>query len=653
MASSSPSFLDRVSPTRQKPPILPLYTSRPKPSDDYDLDDLSPRPDVSLLSESPPLPIMMSTARSPSPLDPWDDDPFGPADTFSKLKPKTMFAGPPPPITASVVLQPSAASGRRGPRRPVRQNEAKGMSSSRLSFGSIMFDHSSRDSSKSRVDSVWRNLRHRERALHREVQRLLDIQATRLGSGAETLDASTGGAETWSDSGSSTPTGTFYSTATSKSRMVASLDPPIRATPRGDIIPVRQPKVHGQQGLRAARSGLRQALAALTGLKTEENAYIESALSQRKKALSYLDKLDKRRASISAELQSLADDEEEPLAKELRTLGEQHDTLGQEIRELEEKLVGMRNRHRWLERKMEDVHNRREAGLSGYRGALKEVEGEVTSLLRRPPIEPLDLDVIEAVSRNETGSGNDVQDLPSGAEFFRMIPTRRTLSMAKDWWESEMDFLHKRKAQVDKDRDALDQGTELWQETVKLVTTFEADLRQSLSGGASLAKGKQTPRAQQEGVEALLPRMAQVILELEANMRLAEQNSWNLLICAVGAELEAFRDAASLLRGSLPKHQVAAAKVDDIEEPWHNGDDQEEQMLQKNVATATTQGHQGESDNEVPPDLLVSHLEEHLEEHDDDHSNVGSIRTSSSRRDSDNEVPPEFLAEHSNDEGID
>ncbi|KAK0379195.1 hypothetical protein CPAR01_16628 [Colletotrichum paranaense] len=649
MASGSHSFLDRLSPSRQRSPILPLYSSRPKPSDDYDLDDLSPRPDVSLLSESPPLPIKMSKGRSPSPVDPWDDDPFGPAGSVSKLKPKAMFVGPPPPIAASVVLQPSASSGRRGSRGSTHKNEPKGMSSSRLAFGSILFDHSSRDSSKSRVDSVWRNLQHRERALHKEVQRLLDIQATRLGSGAESLDASTVGAETWSDSGSSTPTGTFYSTATSRSRMMASLDPPVRATPRGDIIPVRQPKAQGQQGLRAARSGLRQALAALTGLKTEENAYIESALSQRRKALSYLDKLDKRRVSISAELHSLADDDEEPLAKELRGLGEQHDSLGQEIRELEEKLVGMRNRHRWLERKMEDVHNRREAGLSGYRGALREVEGEVTALLRRPPIEPLDLDVVEAVSRNDSGTGTDIQELPGGAEFFRMIPARRTLSMAKDWWESEMDFLQKRKAQVDKDRDALDQGTELWQETVKLVTTFEADLRQSLSGGASSAKGKQTPRAQQEGVEALLPRMAKVILELEANMRTAQQNTWNLLICAVGAELEAFRDAEALLRGSLPKPQAAATKVDDIEEPWHNGDDQEEQISQANLATATTETHHGESDNEVPPDLLVSHLEEH----DDDRSHVGSIRTSSSRRDSDNEVPPEFLAEHSNDEGID
>ncbi|KZL63482.1 autophagy-related protein 28 [Colletotrichum incanum] len=654
MAPDSPSFLGRLSPTRQKSPILPLYTPRARHTEAYDLDNLSPRPDEALLPESPRSPITMSKRRSPSPTDPWDDDPLSPAGSVSKLKPKAMFTGPPPPIAASVLLQQPSSQSRRGSgeRTVDTNNSTKGMAASRVTFGSILFDHGPRDPTTSRVDSVWRNLQHRERSLQKEVQRLLDMQATGLVSGSESLELSTGGSETWSDSGSSTPTGTFYSTATSKSRMMASLDPPVRATPRGDIIPVRQPKTSGPQGLRAARNGLRRALVALTSLKAEENEYIESALSQRKKALAYLDKLDTRKASISAELHSLADDEEEPLAKELRGLGGQHDSLGQEIRELEEKLVGMRNRQKWLERKMEDVRNRREAGLSGYRGALKEVEGEVASLLRRPPIEPLDLEVVEAVSRSDFGSASGAQDPPGGADFFRMIPARRTLAMAKDWWESETDLLQKRKMQIDKDRDALDQGTELWQEAIQLVTNFEADLRQSLSGGGSTtAKGKKPQRAEQEGVKALLPRMGKVILELEEHMRIAERNSWNLLICAIGAELEAFREAESLLRASLQQYQ-AALTVEDVEEPWHNGDGEPQPATQANPGDTRTAGsHHDESDNEVPPDLLVSRLEEH----DDGHSHVGSLQTASSRRDSDNEVPPEFLAEHSNehDVGID
>ncbi|KAK1574136.1 uncharacterized protein LY79DRAFT_583205 [Colletotrichum navitas] len=648
MAPGSPRFLDRLSPTRQKSPILPLYTSRARRSDDYDLDDLSPRPDEALLPESPRSPITMSTRRSPSPAGPWDDHTPSPAGSVSKMKPKAMFAGPPPPIATSVLLQPPASQTSRPSRDGTvdMKKSTKGMAASRMMFGSILFDHDSRDQSTSRVDSVWRNLQHRERSLQKEVQRLLDMQATGLVSGSESLEPNAGGPETWSDSGSSTPTGTFYSTATSKSRMMASLDPPVRATPRGDIIPVRQPKSSGPQGLRAARNGLRRVLAALTELKAEENNYIESSLFQRKRALEYLGNLDARRTSISAELHSLADDEEEPLAKELRGLGEQHESLGQEIRQLEEKLIGMRNRQRWLERKMEDVRNRREAGLSGYRGALKEVEGEVASLLRRPPIEPLDLEVVETTTRSEPGSTINSQDPPGGADFFRMIPARRTLSMAKDWWESETDLLLKRKTQVAKDRDALEQGTELWQETIKLVTSFEADLRQSLSDGSSATvKGKQPQRAGGEGVEAILPRMGKVILELEEYVRTAEHNSWNLLICAIGAELEAFREAESLLRATLPQSQ-AAPRVADVEEPWPNDDGVPHRSTQADSGeTCTARSHHEESDNEVPPDLLVSQLEEH----DDGHSLVGSLQTSSSRRGSENEVPPEFLAEHDNE----
>ncbi|KAF6823663.1 autophagy-related protein 28 [Colletotrichum plurivorum] len=657
MAPDSPRFFDRLSLSRSKGPLLPLHTSNGRRATDYDLDNLSPRPDDVLLPESPPTTAFMSAIRAPSPADPWDDGPLSPAGSVSKLKPdpKPMFAGPPPPIAASVVLQP-ASQGRRSARRTSREDQNGwnngAASSNRVSFGSLLFDQSSRSSSSSRVDKVWRSLQQRERALQKEVQHFLDMQASGLGAGREQSETSSAtGLDTWSDSGSSTPTGTFYSTATSKSRMMASLDPPVRATAKGDIIPIRQPKSSGPRGLRSARSGLRQSLAALMDLKTEENAYIESALSQRRQAIAHLDKLDARRTSISTELHSLADDEEEPLAKELRDLGEQHETLGEDIRLLEERLVGMRNRQRWLERKMEDVRNRREAGLSGYRGALKEVEGEVASLLRRPPIEPLDPEVIEVVSRNAPEAAGNSNDVLGGAEFFRMIPARRTLSMAKDWWEGEVEHLQKLKAQVDKDCEALDQGAELWQETINLVTAFEADLRKSMDSGAS-GKGKHTLRTQQEAVEPLLPRMGKVILELENNMRTAERNSWNLLICAIGAELEAFREAEVLLRSSLPQPKLPQPNLDadDVGEAWLNGQDGQEEPSQKHAAASSPpESHHDESDNEVPPDLLVSRLEEHDDRSLAGHGQASPSHESSSVRDSDNDVPPEFLAEHSNE----
>ncbi|TEA07488.1 Autophagy-related protein 28 [Colletotrichum sidae] len=469
------------------------------------------------------------------------------------------------------------------------------------------------------------------------------MQATNLVLGGDAFDSSNdvSGLDTWSDSGSSTPTGTFYSTATPKSRMMASLDPPVRATARGDVIPVRQPQSSGPQGLRTARSGLQRSLAAFTELKAGEDDYLVAALSQRKKALAYLNKLDCRRMNITAELSNLADDQEEPLAKELRELGAQHESLGQEIRDLEARLVGMRNRHKWLGRKMEDVHNRREAGLSGYRGALKEVEGEITSLLRRPPIDPLDAEVVKVIGQSQPATTGGVTEVLGGEEFLRMIPTRRTLSMAKDWWEAEVVFLQKRKAQVDKDRDALNQGAALWQETTHLVTNFEADMRQSLDGSLA-SKGKRTPRAQQEAVDCMLSRMDKVIVELGDYLRTAEQKNWNLLICAIGAELEAFRKAEQLLRDSLPP--AAKRAVGEVDEPWASSDDLSEAAEKAGARSSPPDSRCGESDNEVPAGLLVSRGEEEQES-----PAPSEPSTASFRRDSDNEVPPEFLAEHSNE----
>ncbi len=90
----------------------------------------------------------------------------------------------------------------------------------------------------------------------------------------------------------------------------------------------------------------------------------------------------------------LESDKEEPLAKELQELGDEHAAVTAEISELEERLVGLRNRRRWLVRRTEDVRNRREAGLSGYRGALRDVEGRVAEIPHRPPVLPLDVEAL-------------------------------------------------------------------------------------------------------------------------------------------------------------------------------------------------------------------------------------------------------------------
>ena len=45
--------------------------------------------------------------------------------------------------------------------------------------------------------------------------------------------------------------------------------------------------------------------------------------------------------------------------------------------------------------------------------------------------------------------------------------------------------------------------------------------------------------------------MGTIVRDLEGKAREAEEKRWNLLICAIGAELEAFREGEGLLRGVM------------------------------------------------------------------------------------------------------
>ncbi|KAM0282804.1 hypothetical protein ACHAQH_002808 [Verticillium albo-atrum] len=641
MAPSKPSFLDRLSSPRGSAPLLPFHEKRRR-SNDYDLDELPPRPDDSVLSEDPYAAKGRFSMRSPSPVDPdpWNERRSS-TGSSSKFKPQHAFDGPPPPIAASIVIPHHSASSSRSRERRPGKSALKGPGSSRLGLGSVLFDATSPRQSTNPADSTWRALQRREKAIGKELQDLLDMQAMGLVAGSETATSSNASDfDAFSDEGSSTPTATFYSTVTSRSRMTASLDHPTRATPRGDVIPIRQPKTSKPQGLRAARNGLRRSMTALANLKAEEDAHVDSALLERKKALSYLQRLATKQEGISRELHSLADDGEEPLAKELRDLGDQHQSLDQEIREMEEKLEGMRNRRRWLGRKMEDVKNRREAGLSGYRGALKEVEGEVSSLMRRPPIEPLDLDAL-APGMGE-GSENDMAGLPSGEEFFQLIPERRTPELAIEWWQGEIAMLEAHKKQINKDREALEAGLGLWNDCATLVTGFEANLRKAMKGEIG-GKGKEKASSPEEALREHVAGMAGVIEQLQQYMEVAETNNWNLLICAVGAELEAFDEAERILRTTLgfseePSTALQKSLLEDDEQQQGRTHKESKDTSQK----ADERGE--ESDNEVPQDLLISGGGE--QEHQEKEQTSGPDHDLE-RYESDSDIPPaEFLAEH-------
>lgn len=221
---------------------------------------------------------------------------------------------------------------------------------------------------------------------------------------------------------------------------------------------------------------------------------------------------------------------------------------------------------------------------------------------------------------------------------------------------------------MDMERAALEEGVEVWKGAVKLVSEFEAGLRREMRGGGDTAgtsngkgKGREgEPASPSPGPEqtmfAQLDKMRAVIAGLQERLNIAEEQGWNLLICAIGAELEAFRQAAGMLREALRSAGFDVGADED------NADGEATPHLGRSVSLrdssqrldaaeptgggklvdlheAPDEDREPESDNEVPPDLLVSAEEE---EH-------GFARPALSREDSGNEVPVEFLREHEHD----
>ncbi|KAF4335820.1 cellular myosin heavy chain type a [Fusarium beomiforme] len=634
---SSPSLIDRISSPRQRLLNNPLRSPPIQEVSEYDLDELEPRSEDPPFDQEPPRPRLRKTAqptsttstrRSSSPAL-WDSK-HRYENSPSRSRSKIIFAGPPPPITSSVLIN----------QHPARQSVSPNQSDNGRGFGLLSpsrFGLNDSPSQKNldnrpRLDSIWRSLQRREKTLERDIQQLLDLQASGLVAGSGDV-----GSE--SNFGSDTGTGesTFYSTATSKSRMMNSLHIPVRSAPDGSVIPVRQPAPSKPRGLRSARAGLQRAMAAMSDLKAEEDSHLSTALDQRKDALAYLDKMSKRRDDIYAELHALEEDEEEPLGQELRELGAEKQALDHDIKLLEEKLIGMRKRRRWVREKIEDVKNRREAGLSGYRAAGRDVDNEVRTLMQRPPITPLDIDALGSGAKSLSKENNDML---RGTEFLQLRPERRTVDMARTWWQGEIAALERRKAQISEDRQALLEGSEVWSEVTGLVAQFEARLRELIKASQA---GDTDEEPQQAAIRDQLSQMDTVVEELEKRLHLAESKRWNLLICAIGAELEAFLEAKTLLKTTLGIPDESVTTEGHLE---HNG-------TQENTEEAARETHEesrDESDNEVPADLLVSRLDDHDHELPDSPQQQSVVLR---RVSSENEVPAEFLAEHKEQTKID
>jgi hypothetical protein len=175
--------------------------------------------------------------------------------------------------------------------------------------------------------------------------------------------------------------------------------------------------------------------------------------------------------------------------------------------------------------------------------------------------------------------------------------------MAVDYWQDEQMRLAEHCEEVDKDRAALDEGAVMWNDVVKKISEFETSLQDQM---------------QQRGDHSdLLGRMESTTAYLEQKLEFANSRSWNLLVCAIGAELEAFKQGRAILEQALGISRKGKEKMTSLVDTGSSSHSESERESSSpastnsrspsNQSAARTPNLFHGDDEDPDPELLISH----------------------------------------------
>ncbi|EAU34421.1 conserved hypothetical protein [Aspergillus terreus NIH2624] len=201
---------------------------------------------------------------------------------------------------------------------------------------------------------------------------------------------------------------------------------------------------------------------------------------------------------------------------------------------METRLSQMKARHRHVLEEISQLDNSVESKLSSYKASLSLLKSKIQRFLQSPPVEPYPVN-------------------PEQTAFYSLNPKRRTLDMAKEYWDTEQSDLQRRQEEITAEIQALEEGGGVWKQVVGEISGFEkrlrATMRQSIERQSQLLNPDESPHDQAAAGEIrnILEDLSNTTTGVEHHLEIAEAKDWRLLICCIAAELEALREARSLL----------------------------------------------------------------------------------------------------------
>ena len=297
------------------------------------------------------------------------------------------------------------------------------------------------------------------------------------------------------------------------------------------IVPVRQP-AKKKVGLKGARRGIARAISDLGSLKIEEGRILEGELSQRVEALGTVQRFETKMVGLKERIDNI---KSEDTTRQVEDLKGEEKALDHEIQELEGRLWGLKAKQRQLLQEIEGLDNSMQSKLSSYQSALTLAEKESRKFLERPPI-----------YRNKNTTATELWALPA---------ERRTLQMVREQYAEEQDVLRKRFDDVETERGALEDGSGVWNEVIEDVNGVERLLREEM-------REMQAPLVPEDGndnaiggMRKILDHMSQARSRIASKLEVSEARDWKLLVCCIGAELEAMSEGETVLQGALEAAQ--------------------------------------------------------------------------------------------------
>ncbi|KAG0134750.1 hypothetical protein HOY82DRAFT_577243 [Tuber indicum] len=242
--------------------------------------------------------------------------------------------------------------------------------------------------------------------------------------------------------------------------------------------------------------------------------------------------------------------ERETLVKTMKNWGDKASLLEKEIHKIEEGEEGkearaLREAKSEVEREMQELRIQL-SKLEDHRAALKYKLGELES-------------TVSSKTSSYQSSLVTVKQRTSNFLATYRFPSPAT---AIESWTLEREALLAKKDQAKVEGEALLEGMVLWDETLSLVYSFEDKLGLLISGRRS----GDINRDIMQGLEG-------VVEALEQKLELAENRGWKLLVCCIGAELEAFREAKEVMKRSLGITSASRAEASKLASMEPNKDE--------------------------------------------------------------------------------